>query len=296
VECPALGYNEVYGVLDRTHAVLDLESSLSGAEVFMGDSLLGTSPIHNVNIPLGRHTILAKSKDYFDWSVEINAVPTQYKFKAVMKYMYGYLTLAKSPEGSQIFIDDRKVDAPDLNNYKLKMGDHKIEINHPSFSAPIEEDFLVSSEAKSSMRVESGYFSLKTLFKSLFVPGLGQYQDNSKVKGIAVFSGTLLSGMLWLNSELSNSKKLKEYNDAKNEYSKPGTANTLFQNHNRLASAYDAVKKSNNIKNITMSAFLAVYAYNILDALIFHSTGQQLIITQEMPEGNSFNIGFNLPL
>lgn len=296
VECPVLGYKEVFSVLSGKYALLNLESSVTGAEVFMGDSLLGTAPLINVRIPLGKHTIQAKTKDYMDWTLELNAAPTRYDFKAVLKYMYGYMSLANSPEGSQIFIDDRKVDASELENYKLRMGDHKIEINHPSFSAPIEEDFLVGSETRNNMKIESGYFSFSALFKSLFLPGFVQYQDDSKIKGITIFSGALLSGALWLNSELSNSKKLKEYDDAKAEYLKPGTASTVFQNHNKLLSAYDAVKKSNKTKNITLSAFIAVYAYNILDALVLHSKGQRLIITQEKPAGNSFNIGFNFAL
>ncbi|MGE5353173.1 MAG: PEGA domain-containing protein [Acidobacteriota bacterium] len=296
VECPALGYKEVFRVLSGKYALLNLESSVTGAQVFMGDSLLGTAPLLNVPIPLGKHTIQAKTKDYLDWTLELNAAPTRYDFKAVLKYMYGYMTLSNSPGGSQIFVDDRKVDPSELNNYRLKMGDHKIEVNHPSFSAPIEENFLVSSEMGSNMKVESGYFSLGAFFKSLLLPGFGQYQDNAKIKGLSIFSGALLSGALWINSEISNSKKLKEYEDARAEYSKPSTVYTTFQNHNKVLSTYDAVKKSNNMKNITMSAFVAVYVYNILDALIFHSTGQRLIIKQEKPSGNSINIGFNWAL
>lgn len=296
VECSPLGYKEVFGVLGGKYALLNLESSVSGAEIFLGDSLLGTAPLVNTHIPLGRHTIRAKSKDYFDWTAEINAAPTQYNYKAVMKYMYGYLSLEKSPEGSIVFIDDMKVDASELNNYKLKMGEHKIEVNHSSFSSSAEEEFLVSSEARSSVKIESGYFTLKAFFKSLFVPGLGQYQDNAKIKGVSIFSGTLLTGMLWLTSELSHSKKLKEYNDTRDEYSKSTSVSKVVDAHNRLLSIYDAAKKTNSMKNLSMGTFIAVYAYNVLDALIFHSKGQRLIVTQERPSGNSFNIGLSLAL
>lgn len=296
VECPALGYKEVFSVLSGKYALLNLESSVSGAEIFLGDSLLGTAPLLNVRIPLGRHAIRAKTKDYFDWTAEINASPTQYNFKAVMKYMYGYLSLDKSLEGAQVSIDGKKVDASELNNYKLGMGEHKIEVNHSSFRIPAEEDFLVGSETRNNVKIESGYFSLKAFFRSLLLPGLGQYKDNAKLKGISVFSGTLLSGMLWLSSELSNSKKLKEYNDTRDEYSKSNSTAKTADAHYRLLSTYDAVKKSNNMKNITMGAFIAVYAYNVLDALIFHSSGQRLIITQEKPQGNLFNIGLSMAL
>lgn len=296
VECPALGYNEVFSVLDGKYALLNLESTVSGAEVFMGDSLLGTAPLHNARIPLGLHTILVKSSDFFDWNMQLNAAPTQYNLKAVMKYRYGYVTLTKGLEGSEIFIDDKNTDVSKLNNFKIEVGEHKIEVNHPSFSSPIEENFLVSSEKRSSMKIESGYFSLGVFFKSFFLPGLGQYQDGAKIKGITIFSGTLLSGLVWLGSGLSNADKMKEYRNAGKEYSGLSTPGKLFVAHNRLISTYDAVKKSNNMKNIAMSAFIAVYAYNILDALILHSKGQRLIITQEKPEGNSFNIGFNMAL
>lgn len=296
VECPALGYKEVFGVLSGKYALLNMESSVSGAEVFMGDSLLGKTPLENVHIPLGRHTITVKSKDYLDWRAQISAAPVQYKFKAVMKYMYGYVTLANNLDGSEIIIDDKKVDAPDLKNYKLVVGNHKVEVNNPSFNVPIEEEVLVGSETRTSLKIESGSFSFKPFLKSLLVPGLGQYQDNSKVKGITIFSGALLSGLLWLNSDLSTNNKIKEYNNAITEYYKPAPTQMLVKAHNKLASAYDAAKKANTMKNIAMSTFIAVYAYNLLDALIFHSTANSIIVTQEKPEGNSFNIGLSLAL
>ncbi|HEX2869436.1 MAG TPA: PEGA domain-containing protein [Ignavibacteriales bacterium] len=296
VEISALGYKEVFGVLSGKYAILNLESSVSGAEVFMGDSLLGTAPLLKVHVPLGRHTITVKSKDYFDWSLEMNAVPTQYNYKAVMKYMYGYLSLSKAPQGSEVFIDDKKVEISQLSNYKLEVGNHKVEVNHPSFNSPVEEDFLIIGETRSSIKVENDYFSKAALLKSTFVPGLGQYQDNSKIKGIAIFSGALLTGLLWLNSELSFKDKLKQYDDAKTEYSRPGYYTKLVEAHNKVLSTYDAAKKSNSTKKITMGAFIAVYAYNLIDALIFHSSGRSLTVTQETAFDNSFNIGMSLGL
>lgn len=296
VECPVVGYAEHFSVLSQNYALLNLESTVSGADVFIGDSLLGKVPLENVHIPLGRHTILVKSKDFQDWILSLNAAPTKYSFKAVMKYSYGYVTLVNGQEGSEIFIDDKEVEVSKLDNYRLEVGNHKIEVRNPVFSRPLEEDLLIGSETKNNIRIESNYFSYSSFFKSLFIPGLGQYQDNARIKGISIFSGALISGTFWIASALSASDKNQEYDNAKTDYAKPGTVHMAFEAHNRLSTAYDNAKKANRMKNISMGTFLAVYAYNILDVLLFHSRGQDLIIKTERPDGNSFNIGFSMAL
>lgn len=297
VSFPIEGASQIFSIMSQKYALINVSANLMNAQVFVDDTLVGTTPIEKVKLSLGKHIIKVKKEDYFDWSVTVNAIPTLYNYKAVMKYLYGYVSLKPGAENSEIYFNNKRIDPTELNNYRMTAGEYDLEIRNEKFNKPITEKILIKSDSRNDMKIEHGYFTFWPLLQSLLVPGLGQYRDNAKPEGISIFSGIAVLGGVWALADRNYMTKITDYYGAQYKYSKVYSDEGIESARDELSKAYNTAITARRLKVISITALAAAYVYNLVDVLLFHSEGQKVTFTSHsdtMGSEASFNLGFNL--
>lgn len=287
--------NELFFILDTTYGLLNINTRPDSVKTYLNDSLIGYTPIKDFKIKTGIAKIILTKDDYNDISNSFNIKSLKYDLNFNMYCKFGYLTFGG--------IENRtiKIDSAEYGNkrdYKLKLpvGSHLFEASPPDFHRIIKNELNVNSEKSYTLNFEYNYFTLEYFSKSILIPGLGQFCDGSKTKGISFFAASLLSGALLLKSHFDYKSQADEvkkyrtlYNDANNESDALKYRNLLKSSDERLSSLQDT-------KKIYISAFVGIYISNLLDAIIFHHRGGSFTLEKRNPDSTAFIDTINLSI
>lgn len=127
---------------------------------------------------------------------------------------------------------------------------------------------------------EGGFFRETVVSKrdavmlSAIFPGLGQMTQAQAGKGVSFFLGEAVSLILFINANENYDTKQKLYESkmtefnqlAKNQGSSDIDARALY---NDLKSRNDDLDNLNTLRNVAIIAAAGVYAYNLLDVILF---------------------------
>lgn len=123
----------------------------------------------------------------------------------------------------------------------------------------------------------------KAMVRSLFIPGWGQYYADEKKKALVINIATLGMGVGAVIADYDFRRKRDDYNQAKIDYSNASTyeereeLRELVVDKNR--DAYDA----ETLRNSFLYATAAIWAYNVLDAIIFFPDNKLQFHQESMP-------------
>ena len=123
---------------------------------------------------------------------------------------------------------------------------------------------------------------------SIVYPGLGQMTAGQKYKGISFFLAETASLLFFINSHENYETKKKVYNrdlDLFNAIATEGSGeyDDAFSQYQDLKSRSDDLDNLQTTRNAAIIIAGAVYAYNIVDALLFSSS------TSENMRANAMN-------
>lgn len=109
---------------------------------------------------------------------------------------------------------------------------------------------------------------------SLLFPGLGQMTQGQKVKGVTFFMAEAVSLVLFFNSHETYNTKVKTYERDLNVFnnvplSGSGKYNKALSTYNDLKNQSDDLDNLHTIRNTALAVAAGVYAYSLIDALIF---------------------------
>ncbi len=113
----------------------------------------------------------------------------------------------------------------------------------------------------------------KTRFKagirSVVLPGWGQIYSGQKTRGVFYTAGTVLSLIVYAAANNDFRDKRDTYNDLRDDYNNARSLAELRDLKPRLDAAQQEAYDAESVKNFTVGAVAFVWAFNVIDAVLF---------------------------
>jgi hypothetical protein len=262
---------------------LVISSSPSGLVTYLGDEPLGRTPLTASKLPPGEFTvrILAPDTTYNDWQQTIQlAEGSTREIDAPLVRRSGFLDVLTSRD-IDVYVDSQKVATGAVENYRIVVGRHTIEFLGPSSSRLSSMTIDVSSGVKRRIEARFGVFSLGSLWRSVLIPGWGQFHDGSNLEGWVFLLGTLGAGGYSAFAQTDYSKKVDDYDHTGQAYLAATTTDEAVRLRQDLLTKYSSVDRISRARNIAFVSTAVIYGLNVLDALLFHSSKDEVRILAE---------------
>jgi TolB-like protein len=124
---------------------LNLTSTPSGAQVFLGDREIGSTPLVDYRINSGDY-ILSLKKQFYKESQQMITIADGQSLEQVVSLQadFGRLSVQGFPEGARIMVDGVfRGEVPSIIE-PITVGSHKVIIDHGKHYKPLEQDVFIS--------------------------------------------------------------------------------------------------------------------------------------------------------
>ena len=152
----------------RREAIVAITSEPSGATVFIDDEFRGATPIQDLRVAAGEHTIRVQKAGYqvFRGPLAVGGSPAKPFHFALKLAQMGSLMIRSTPDGASVFLDDEYRGKTPLRLDDLEPHAYTVRLQKPNFAdwhqeVVVKPTASVSVEAKLSQR-HIGYY-LKAL-------------------------------------------------------------------------------------------------------------------------------------
>ncbi|WP_198362115.1 PEGA domain-containing protein [Thermococcus pacificus] len=120
-------------------ATLTINSTPSGAEVYIDGEYKGTTPLA-VQLYSGTHTIKLTKQDYENYTTTITLIPGESKvLNITLTPTFGFLTVYSDPSGAKVYVDGSYIGDTPIENYKLSTGEHTIKLVKENYADYVRE-------------------------------------------------------------------------------------------------------------------------------------------------------------
>lgn len=172
----------------QTNGNLLLSSSPSGADVYMGETFMGITPLAVKDISPGKYMFSVKKENYNDANVIVEVMSDKLsRAFAELAAGYGTISILANPE-ADIYIDEN-FEGKRMYNGRLSTGTHVIEVKKESFEPQVK--VIEVEEGKSY----SEFFQLEQVFGKVSIttsPSLAKVLLDGKMVG---FSSMILDSV-----------------------------------------------------------------------------------------------------
>jgi hypothetical protein len=261
--------NQIYAVLDGDYGLLTLYTNPSGANVYLNDSLIGETPLNECKVKTGTYNIKIKKENYILWEKFIEIAHTMKKMNITLSSLFGSLSFNNISANQNLYLDGKLLNSNNLENYKLPIGNHEIQLVDTRLNKRISDDIDVNTGNHYDVYFNYDEFSFKPLLYSSVVPGLGQIYAKSYLKGGLILLSTIASGYLTVLATNNYNRKMNEYNSFQEKYLAAVTEEDASYYRSMTQNAYDKVNTASTFKNIAIGTLVGIYLYNLFDAVLF---------------------------
>lgn len=291
--------------LISTAGYLTIGVAPEDAEVQIDGKKVGTGSIKAFKLPVGLHDVKVQKDDYGRKQQFVNIDPDQYaSLNVKLEPTVGYLTVDVTPSDAEVYVDGRKAGTGSMENFKVPVGIHDIEIRHPSYSRSVLQSVAVQPGETRKMESQFGIFTPDAIWRSAMLPGWGQMYDGAGVKGGMFMAAFLGSGAMAVLSVMNVTDKNNTYqqslDDLRNVTSQ-AEYDRVWQDAN---AKYNDLQDAQKKRNTFFAAAGAVYALNIVDVVLFHSRGNETTLFAGnnalriqpafLADGRNVNVGFKV--
>lgn len=263
---------ELYPLFNSDHSELDIVTNPDNALIYVNDSLLGTTPIYNLIIPLGLQEIKIEKDDYIKYERKYNFQKKKIKWNYKLNYKFGYVNSNLNDSDITLKINGNQVYNIDRQFIKTEIGTLQFDLIWKNEKS-ISKLFKIESGKYYSAVYKTDYFTPIYLLESTIVPGLGQFSDESKIKGLLFFLTNATLGYLYLNEDGNYKDRLSIYNSAKKNYMEAKNENESIMLREIMEQELNKVNSSVDKKNIYLGLVIGAYLLNLIDVFIFHTDG-----------------------
>lgn len=282
------GTKELFFILDDNYGIVNITSVPSGAKVFVNDVLYGTTPLKNAKVQLGKNHLKLVKENFIDLGKNLSIKNMKHDLFWNMEYKYRQLRFVDSRNISKIIIDGIEKSLDSSSNFQVEVGEREITVVLNDFYKSIEEKVDVQTKTNYDIKVDYNYFTYKNIALSAIVPGLGQFTDNSQLKGILYFLGITSSAIFYFDFDKKYKNELSVYNEARKLYQKATNEQEAMTLSKKMDEKFSQVNKQIDNKNLMIGVALGIYIANIIDAVLFHSKDGSLEIIPKV-ENDDFN-------
>jgi TolB-like protein len=243
-----------------------VNSKPQGAVIYINEKYTGKTPYNLDLYPDKSVTIKILKENYEAWQKKFT--PREGKNNPITANLIkqkGKISFEKVPAGSYITINNKKymINKKELT---LPVGDYKMEISKPGYVSTTISFTVKPGITKKLNPNLKAKTTGSAVIRSLFVPGLGQYYQDKKVRawvyGVS-FYGCLSAAFAYTAQYNDN---VAEYNDIYEQYMNAADEEDILRLGKEMHSAYDNINSSENMRNIFYGAAAGVWLWNIIDA------------------------------
>ena len=268
--------------LTSTVGSLAVNISPSDAEVYVAGKSVGKGSFQGYKLPAGRHEIRVSKEEFSDYREFVTIEPgSERPLTVKLESSVGFLSVSVSDPIAEIRVDGKRVSSGSLQGYKLTVGDHTVEVRDPSSSTPPRETIHVRPGRESKLEARFGVFSATPLLRSMFVPGLGQLLNGSGSKGVFFLVGAIGGGAYTYKTHTDYTKKSDAYNSTVYEYQVATTVAEATRLRNEMNARYAELDQAKKNRNIAFLGAGGLYLLNLLDALIFESSVNEMKVVAQ---------------
>ncbi|MEA3241201.1 MAG: PEGA domain-containing protein [Pseudomonadota bacterium] len=148
------GRNQFNLTLEKLPGSVDIASKpLAGAEVFIDDLLMGTTPLTDLEIPAGEHQLRLVQERYLtiEQVIQVEGLGRQQHFDFMLSPAWAEVTLVSEPAGAWVFAGKTELGRTPLT-MELTGGKHLLTLRKERFS-PAEVNLEVSAGGRYTPRV-----------------------------------------------------------------------------------------------------------------------------------------------
>ena len=261
---------------------LTFESTPVSAKVFIDNTYLGNTPIQLNVAQWQDHSVRIQAEGYLPW----NRVLTPDRAGDSHQNVHlledrAILNFAGIPSQHEIWINGIQEPMADLEPLQLATGNYQVIIRNENKNI-VNRDLFLEPETSNRVTFKS-QFSFSPALASFLFPGLGQFTEDARLKGIGFAAATLgaLSVSLINNGKYQDRKDL--FFQAQNAYNQARTPVQTALLRQEMLAQYDEVIEFNDKRRNMLYVALAIQGLSVLDALVFHS--RKSVLQLEQKEG-----------
>ncbi len=199
VEVVGKAKNHFSFTLDKLPGKLQCNiSPASGVAVFIDGSLVGHTPLENLEISAGAHQIRLEKERYLPLTqkIDIAGMLQEQLFSATLLPAWAVVSITTTPSGADVYIDGAKK-ATTPAQIELLQGSHRIEVKKRGF---ITEELSITSTAGQAREISISLIPSPATVAVDSVPSGVTVLVNNEYKGVTPFSIDLPSGQQQLFS------------------------------------------------------------------------------------------------
>lgn len=181
------------------------------------------------------------------------------------------LTVTSDPPGTSVSLEgELRISGitPTIFDQSL-MGEYKLKAEREGYESYETRIFLTGGQPYAVDFRLSPKTRFKAFMRSVIIPGWGQYYAGEKTRGVFMGISALATGITALALQLDYANKKDDYNEILSEYYNERS----IEAREAMVPAVDAIRKraydAETARNISLGIFAAVYAYNLIDAVLF---------------------------
>lgn len=186
----------------------------------------------------------------------------------------GSLTVTTNPPGALVTLTGEVVVSgvtPAIFRQTLA-GLYKIELSRPGYEKYSSRLFLDPARVSSLDVSLSRKTRLKSLARSIIIPGWGQRYSDQKLKGTLLTTAAIGSVIAYFLVNDNFNEKMDIYKDKVSEYDfilRNGNYGDLALKHAELVDAQDEAYDAENKRRFAIGTVIGIWGINLLDALFF---------------------------
>jgi TM2 domain-containing membrane protein YozV len=254
-----------------------IETDPPGAKVTLDNApIANPTPLTLKEQLTGEHKVRIEMERFLQIDTTIKVEKDKsltYKYNLEKKM--GRLEVKSRPDKAEVFIYGNYIGETPVN-VSLQVGKYELLIKKPSYdnykkSSEVKHNEITKVEITLSDLVSREKMKRKkqALWLSAFIPGSGQIRSKQTIKGVCYLAAFASASYLAYDN-------YSKYNDANDRY-KAGkclyyngtTQASIDAGFNQMQSAYDDMKNYHNLNKTFLFTVGAVWAWNIVDCLIW---------------------------
>lgn len=280
----------------KKFAEIYLYSEPSTANVYLNGVNKGKTPL-TLKLEPDKQIQIKLTKDFYtDWEKTIDLEEgTNERVGARLEKQRGNITLSRITKGATLRINGKEFKT-DKKELSLPVGEYTLDISKPGFvSKSLSLDINSGKTITINESLKEKTIST-ALFRSLFIPGLGQsYQEKGTRSWIysAAFIGSGIGSYFYTNKYNTT---IDEYDEIRNSYLAASNDNEINTLRDQMDSKFDDIGSSEDIRNIFYITTGAIWLVNMFDVLILPSGWQKSVSVSSNISKDTFKAGLSLKL
>jgi hypothetical protein len=246
---------------------LHVTSDVPDAAVYLNGRFIGKTPRAAVRVDPGRHQLFAYKKTYDIFRLDFDVEPSDTALVADALLSDSWMRISKIPKEAEVRIDGERVGSiSDSQRVGLHEGKHTVILKRIGYETKTSRIVLKRLEMPAFSWRLTPKSRIKAALYSAFVPGLGQYYSEKRIRQflVPVLELSFISGAVYNDVKLGDT--LPQYRDAEYWYLHSHSEENRRMSDIRRRGLYDRMKGFRTARSVFTGLAVGTWIFNVIDA------------------------------